>query len=59
MYKDLFKDVTYDFQKITDKEEISKILKISIGTVKSRISRTRNILKEKLLNEPYGLGKDE
>ncbi len=40
-------------------EEISKILKISIGTVKSRISRTRNILKEKLLNEPYGLGKDE
>lgn len=28
MYKDLFKDVTYDFQKITDKEEISKILSL-------------------------------
>lgn len=39
-------------------EEISGILGISIGTVKSRISRTRKILKEKLINEPYGLGKD-
>ena len=40
-------------------EEISGILGISIGTVKSRISRTRKTLKEKLINKPYGLGKDE
>lgn len=35
-------------------EEISKILNLSMGTVKSRLSRARNLLKDKLKNrEPF------
>lgn len=37
-------------------EEISKIINVPIGTVRSRLFRARNILKEKLLNYAENLG---
>jgi RNA polymerase sigma-70 factor (ECF subfamily) len=37
-------------------EEISKIIDVPIGTVRSRLFRARNMLKEKLKNYAQGLG---
>lgn len=40
-------------------EEISKIIDIPIGTVRSRLHRARNMLKEKLANYAFRLGYED